>query len=89
VPTQQGGWRDEERGPPRAGQQPSQGREHRPIVRFQINTLDLTAQHRELVAKDQDLDFLRPIAAQAQHDQLQRLTQDQVGAVALRDWWSR
>jgi hypothetical protein len=45
---------------------------------FQINTFDLTAQHRELVAKDQDLDFLRSIAAQAQHDQLQRLTQDQV-----------
>jgi hypothetical protein len=30
------------------------------------------------VAKDQDLDFLRSIAAQTQHDQLQHLTQDQV-----------
>jgi hypothetical protein len=30
------------------------------------------------VAQDQDLDFLRPIAAHAQHDQLQHLTQDQV-----------
>jgi hypothetical protein len=31
-----------------------------------------------LVTKDQDLDLLRPLATQAQHDQLQHLTQDQI-----------
>jgi hypothetical protein len=78
VPAQQGGRGDQERGPPRAGQQPGQRREHRPIGWFQIKTFDLTAQDRELVAKDQDLDFLRPLATQAQHDQLQHLSQHQI-----------
>jgi hypothetical protein len=30
------------------------------------------------MAKDQDLDLVRALAAQTQHDQLQHLTQDQV-----------
>ena len=43
-----------------------------------MQTFELTALDHDLVAKDQDLDLLRPLAAHAQHDQLQHLTQDQV-----------
>jgi hypothetical protein len=38
-------------------------------------TCDLTTQHRDLVTKDKNLDLLRPLATQTQHDQLQHLTQ--------------
>jgi hypothetical protein len=40
--------------------------------------LDLTTQDRDLVAQDQDLDFVRLLATRAQHDQLQHLSQHQV-----------
>jgi hypothetical protein len=40
--------------------------------------LDLTTQHRDLVAKDKNLDLLRPLTTHAQHDRLQQLPQDQV-----------
>jgi hypothetical protein len=69
---------DHERRPSRPGQQPGQSRQHRPVGWFQIQAFDLTTQHRDLVAKDQDLDLFHPLAAHAQHDQLQHLTQDQV-----------
>ena len=78
MPAQQRGRGDQERGPPRPGQQPGQSREHHPACRFEIQSFDLTPQHRDLVAKDQDLDLFRLLAAHAQHDQLQHLTQEQV-----------
>jgi hypothetical protein len=52
-------------------------REHRPIGWFQIQTFDLTTQHRDLVAKDQDVDLFRLLAACPARS-LQHLTQDQV-----------
>jgi hypothetical protein len=78
VPAQQGGRGDHERGPTWTGQQPGQRREQRPVGWVQIHAFGLAAQHGDLVAKDQDLDLLCPLAAQAQHDQLQHLAQDQV-----------
>jgi hypothetical protein len=45
VPAQQRGRGDQERGPPRPRWQPGQGREHRPIRRFQIQAIGLTTQH--------------------------------------------
>jgi hypothetical protein len=76
--TQQRGRGDQERGPPRPGQQPGQSREHGAVDRFEIQAFDLTTEHRDLMAKDQNLNVLRPLAAYAQHDQLQQLTQDQI-----------
>jgi hypothetical protein len=74
VPAQQRGWGNHERCPPQSGQELGQGREHRTVGWLQIQALDLATQHRDLVTKDQDLDLLRPLATQAQHDQLQHLT---------------
>jgi hypothetical protein len=76
VPAQQGGRGDNKRGPLRPGQQPGQGRQHRPLGWFQIRALDLATQHRDLMAKDKNLDLVRPLTTHAQHDQLQHLTQN-------------
>jgi hypothetical protein len=40
-------------------------REHCPIGWFQIQTFDVTTQHRDLVAQDKDFDLLRPLAPHA------------------------
>lgn len=78
VPTLERGGSDEERRPAGPGQQPGQGREHRPIGGFQVRAVDLTAQPRDLMPQYEYLDVLGPLAAHALDQQVQQLAQDHV-----------
>jgi len=59
MPAQQRGRGDEERRPPRPRQQPGQHRQHHPVGRLKVWTVDLPAQHRHPMAPHQQLDILR------------------------------
>jgi len=58
VPGQQGGRGDDPVGPQSAGEQPGQGGEDRQVRSGQTSFDHLTAQHRDLVAQDEDLGIL-------------------------------
>jgi hypothetical protein len=74
VPAQQGGRGDEERRPPVSWQQPRQRRQHDPILRPQVRAVDLSAQHRDLMPQDQQLDVLGAAVAGQLSQQLHELT---------------
>jgi hypothetical protein len=57
-----------------SGQQPRKRREQDPVPVVQIRPVDLTAQHRDLMPKHHDLEFLRAAAATGQHHQLEEPT---------------
>jgi hypothetical protein len=78
MPAEQGCGRDEERRPARAGQQPRQGGQHHPVGRFEIGAVYLAAQHRHLVAEDQEFDVLGSAVAGELGQHLQHLAQQQV-----------
>ncbi len=58
MPGQQGGRGDEPMGTQPVGEQAGQGGQDRPVGPTQARPGHLTAQHRDLVAKDEDLDVL-------------------------------
>jgi hypothetical protein len=78
VPAQQGRWGDEERRPPRAGQQPRQGGQHHSVGRLQVGAVHLPAEHRHLVAQDKYLDILGPAFTGDLGQHLQDLPKQQV-----------
>jgi len=76
VPAQQRRRRNKRRSPPRPpGQHPAERRQQRPIRLRQLRTSDLTLEHAQLVAQQQDLDLLFPLGAKAEHDQLEQTPQ--------------
>jgi hypothetical protein len=58
VPPQQRRWSYEERAPRGAAQQPGQGGEQHSVGRLKIRSVNLAAEHRDLVAQHEDLDLL-------------------------------
>jgi hypothetical protein len=75
VPAQQCRRRDEENRPARAGQQPRQGGQHDPVGGLDLGASDLPAEHRDLVAQDQEFDVLGAVVAGELGQHLQYLTQ--------------
>ena len=67
MPAEQGGGRDEEARPAGAGKETARGRQLRPVSVAQFGAADLTAQDREFVAQDHDLEFLVSLGAEPQH----------------------
>jgi hypothetical protein len=65
MPPQDRARRHEKAGPAWAGKRPAQHRENRTIGRLELGSLDLAAQHVELVAQHGDLDVLGVLAAEA------------------------
>ena len=58
VPAKERLWRDHERGPAVAGQEPTGRREECSVGRAKVRTPDLPAQDAQLVTQDRDLDLL-------------------------------
>jgi hypothetical protein len=58
-----------------AAQQPGQGGEQHSVGRLEIRSVNLTAEHRDLVAQHEDLDLLRSVTAQHQNQELQDAAQ--------------
>jgi hypothetical protein len=65
VPPQDRAWRHEEDRPLRAGKRLGQRCENRTVGGSELGSLDLAAQHTELVAEDGDLHVLGVLASQA------------------------
>jgi hypothetical protein len=78
MPPQERGWSDEERRPPRPGQEPGQRRKHHSVGRLQVRAVDLPAQHRDLVAQHEQLDVLRAAVAGELDQHLEDLPQQHV-----------
>jgi hypothetical protein len=78
VPAQHRRRGDEEDRPACAGQQPRQGRQHDPVGRLDLGTVYLSAEHRDLVAQDQQFDVLGAVIAGQLGQHLQHLAQQQV-----------
>src|SRR6266545_4401330 len=53
-------------------QHPAERRQKRPISLRQLRTSDLTLQHPQLMAQQQDLDLLLPLRTEAENDQLEQ-----------------
>jgi hypothetical protein len=79
VPAQQGLGGDQEAGPVGSWQHAADGGEQGSIGRLQPRSLDLAAQHSELMAQHQDLEVLGGVAAGEQCEQLDGAAQGQVG----------
>jgi hypothetical protein len=72
VPAQQRRGRHEQRSlPRRPWQHAAERRQQRPISLRQLRASDLTLQHSQLVAQQQDLDLILPLGATAKHEQLE------------------
>jgi hypothetical protein len=56
-------------------QHPAERRKQRPISPRRLRTSNLTLQHQQLMPQQQDLDLLRPLAAKAEHDELEQSPQ--------------
>jgi hypothetical protein len=59
-------------------QQPAQRGKQQPVVHLETRSTDLTAKHRQLVPKHQDLKLLCPITSSEEDDQLQQPDHDDV-----------
>ena len=79
VPAQQCSGFTKEARPAPSRQCPADRREQRTVGGFQPRTLDLTTQHRELMAEHQDLQILGGLAAGQQHQQLDGAAERQGG----------
>jgi hypothetical protein len=69
---------DEKRAPARLRQQPAGRGEEDPVGGAQLRRADLAAQHCELVAQHDDLEFLEPVRAKAQRRELQNASKYEV-----------
>ena len=78
VPAQQRGRSREEDRPTGAGEQPGQRREHDPVGGLQLRPVYLAAEHRDLVAQDEEFDVLGAVVAGELGQHLQHLAQEQV-----------
>ncbi len=78
MPPQQRVRRDEEHRPTLPFEDAAQPREHQPIPWFENQPADLPSQNLDLLAEHEDLDVFRPIAATAQHEQLDNPTEQRV-----------
>jgi len=79
VPAQQGLGLHEEARPAGPGQDAADRGKQRPVGQLQLGSWNLAAEHRELVAQDEDLQVLGGVAAGEQHEQLDRAAQREVG----------
>jgi hypothetical protein len=79
VPAQHGLGGDQEAGPVGSWQHAADRGEHGSIGRLQPRSMDLAAQHGELMAQHQDLEVLGGVAAGEQCEQLDGAAQGQVG----------
>jgi hypothetical protein len=78
VPPQQCAWRDQHAKPASLRQDPGQRRHHRAVSPRQARLGDLPAQHRELVAQDQDFDVFGLIGTAEQDRPTQEPNEDQI-----------
>jgi hypothetical protein len=75
VPAQQRCRGDEEDRPARSGQQPRLGGQHDSVGGLELGSSYLSAEHRDLVAQDQQLDVLGAVVAGELGQHLQHLAQ--------------
>ena len=87
VPAQQRLRGDEEAGPAGSWQHAADRGEQGSVGRLQPRSLDLAAQHGELVAQHQDLEVLGGVAAGEQREQLDGAAQGQVGESRQHAGW--
>jgi len=71
VPAQKCRRRDQKRRPPDPRQHPTRGRQEQSVGRPKRRPTNLASQHRQLVAQDDDLEFLELSRAEQKQDQLQ------------------
>ena len=78
VPVEDGLGRDQERTPPLTRDKTGQQGDERPVRPAEAGPADLAAQHRQLVAQDEDLGVLRDGAHPVDTDELEEAAQEPV-----------
>ena len=78
MPAEEGGRGDEERRPSSAGEQPGQGRQHHAVFLTGFGPVHLAAQHRDLMAENQQFDVLRATITGQLCQHLQDLAEQKV-----------